>query len=101
MDLVFAVDGVLRTEEAGGLVDVIRGVSEDSIIGSIADFVIGSVISSLGRELSLLHYLSCSLVDNWSGVTGTMVYMPLISLPCRVQEDGEVVKHCLSRNIAI
>ena len=32
VDLVMAVEGALRTEEAGGLVDAIVGASEDSII---------------------------------------------------------------------
>ena len=32
VDLVMAVEGVLRTEEAGGLVDAIIGASEDSIV---------------------------------------------------------------------
>jgi len=32
MDLVMAVKGELRTAEAGGLVDVIAGAFEDSIV---------------------------------------------------------------------
>jgi hypothetical protein len=29
----------------------------------------------------------------WSAVAGTMIYMPLIRFPARVQEDGEVMEH--------
>jgi hypothetical protein len=50
VDLVLAVKGALRTEEAGGFVDAIVGSIVDSIVGSI----VGSAISTL--ELSLILF---------------------------------------------
>jgi hypothetical protein len=77
-----------RIEEVGGFVDAIVGVSEDSIVG-----LVGSVISSFENEFSLFLFLPFSVVDERSAVAGTMIYMPLIIFPARVQEDGEVMEH--------
>jgi hypothetical protein len=82
-----------RIEEVGGFVDAIVGVSEDSIVG----LVVGSVLS----QLSLFLFLPCSVVDERSVVAGTIIYMPLIILPARVQEDGEVIEDSLSRNMVV
>jgi hypothetical protein len=85
-----------RIEEVGGFVDAIVGVSEDSIVG-----LVGSVISSLENELSLFLFLPFSVVDERSAVAGTIIHMPLIIFPARVQEDGEVMEHFPSRNIVV
>jgi len=53
-------------------------------------FLLMSTISSL--ELSLFLFFPFLVVDK-SAVAGTMIYMPLISFPARVQEDGEVMEH--------
>jgi hypothetical protein len=82
-----------RIEEVGGFVDAIVAVSEDSIVGLIVD----SVLS----ELSLFLFLPYSVVDERSAVAGTMIYMPLIIFPARVQEDGEVMEHFPSRNMVV
>jgi hypothetical protein len=82
-----------RIEEVGEFVDAIVGVSEDSIVG----LVVGSVLS----ELSLFLFLPFSVVDERSAVAGTMIYMPLIIFPARVQEDGEVMEHFPSRNMVV
>jgi hypothetical protein len=75
VNLVCAVEGALSTEEAGGFIDAIVGVSEHSIVGSVVDSVfIGSVISTLERELSLFRFFPFSVVDR-SAVAGTIVYM--------------------------
>jgi hypothetical protein len=85
-----------RIEEVGGFVDAIVGVSEDSIVD-----LVGSVISSLESELSLFLFLPFVVVDERSAVAGTMIYMPLIILPARVQEYGEVMEHFPSQNIVV
>ena len=86
----------LRIDEVGGFLDAIVGVSEDSIVG-----LVGSVISSLESKLSLFLFLPFSVVDERSAVTGTMIYMPLIIFPARVQQDGEVMEHFPFRNIVV
>jgi len=88
-----AVEGALRTEEVGGPVDVIIGDSEDSIVGSL--------IITLGSDLSLFRFLPLSVVDDRSVVVGSMICMPLSSYLERVWEDGEMMKHIPSRNIVI
>jgi hypothetical protein len=93
VDLVLAVEGAHSTEEAGGFVDAIVGVSEDSILRSVVESAfIGSVISTVESELSLFLFFRFSVVDK-SAVAGTMIYMPLISFPARLKEDGEVMEH--------
>ena len=74
VDLVLAVEGARGADEAGGFVDAI----------------VGSAISTL--ELSLFLFFLFSVVDK-SVVAGTMIFMPSISFPARVQEDGEVKEH--------
>ena len=64
------------------------GALDDSIVGSIVGSILGSAI---GGELSL--FLLSSVVDDSSVVAGTMIYMPLISFPVRLHEDGEVTEH--------
>ena len=105
MDLVL---DALRTEEAGGFVDAIIGLIVDSIVGSeivgpivgsaIIGSIVGSAISTL--ELSLFLFFPFSVVDK-SAVVGTMIYMPLISFPARLPEDGEVMQHFPFRNIVV
>ena len=36
-----------------------------------------------------------------SAVAGTMIYMPLISFPARLNEDGEVMEHFPFLNIVV
>ena len=74
VDLVLAVEGACGADEAGGFVDAI----------------VGSAISTL--ELSHFLFFLFSVVDK-SAVAGTMIFMPSISFPARVQEDGEVKEH--------
>jgi len=74
---------------------IIGSIVGFAIIGSIVGFaiissIVGSAISTL--ELSLFLFFPFSVV-NKSAVAGTMIYMPLISFPARVQEDGEVMEH--------
>jgi hypothetical protein len=93
VDLVLAVEGALSTEEAGGFVDAVVVVSEESLVGSVVDFAfIGSVISTLESELSHFLFFPFSAVDR-SAVVETMIYMPLISFLARLKEDGEVMEH--------
>lgn len=92
-----AVEGALRREKAGGFVDAIVGVYEDLIVG----LVIGSMIRSLESELSPLLFLPILIVDDRSAVVRTVTYMPLIIFAVRGQEEGDVMEHCLSRNIVI
>jgi len=91
VDLVLSVEGALRTEDPGGFVDAVVGVSEDLIVG----LVVGSVIGSLEREHSLCLHCVFSVVDDKSGVGGTVIHMPLISLPATLQEDYKVMEHLL------
>ena len=65
----------------------------DLIVGSILCLIVGCAIIALGSELSLVLFLPFLVVDDTSEVAGTMIYMPLISFPARVQEDGEVMEH--------
>jgi hypothetical protein len=61
------------------------------IVGTVnVGSIVGSAISTL--ELSLLLFFPFSVVDK-SAVAGTMIVMPLICFPVRVQEDGEVMEH--------
>jgi len=70
------------------------GIVGSAIIGSI----VGSAISTL--ELSLFLFFPFSVVDK-SVLAGTKIFMPLISFPARLQEDGEVMEHFPFRNIVI
>jgi hypothetical protein len=76
-----ADQGACRAENPGGYFDAIV----DSVI-------IGSVISTLEIELSLLLFLRFPVVDDRSAVAVTMIYMPLTSFLSRVQEDGKVME---------
>jgi hypothetical protein len=104
VDLVLAVKGALRSEEAGVFVDAIVGsIVGSAIVGLIVGFaiigsIVGSAISTL--ELSLFLFFPFSVVDK-SAVAGTMIYMPLISFLARLQEDGEVMEHFWFRNIVV
>jgi len=85
LDLVLAVEGSLRAEAADGFVD--------AIVGSV---IIYSVMCTPESQHShfLLHPFS--LVNDRSAVPVTMMYMLLITFPARVQQDDEVMEHCLS-----
>ena len=99
-----------------GLVLAAIGALDDSIVDSIVGSIVGSVIvgstagfASIGLivgtaistlELSLFLFFSFLVVDT-SAVVGTMIYMPLISFPARVQEDGEVMEHFPFQNIVV
>jgi len=52
-----------------------------------------AAVGALGGELSLFLFFPFPVVDDRSAVAGTMIYMPLISFPARVQEDGKVMEH--------
>jgi len=82
-----------RTEEAGGLVG--------AIIGDTEDLIVGSLIITLGSELSLFLFLPLLVVNDRSAVAGTIIYMPLISYAARVQDDGEGMEHFPSLNIVV
>ena len=99
MDLVLAVKGALGTEEAGGFVDAIVSSIVYSIVGcAIVDSISDSAISPF--ELSLFLIFPFSEVDKSVGA-GTMIYMPLISFPAWLQEDGKVMEHFPFRNIVV
>jgi hypothetical protein len=83
------------------LILAVIGALDDSTVGSIVGSIVGSAISTFGSELSLFLFLPFSVVDDRSAVTETMIYMPLISFPARVQEDGEVMEHFPFRNIVV
>ena len=68
------------------------------IAGSIVVWIVGSAISTL--ELSLFLFFPFSVVDK-SAVAGTMIYIPLISFPATLQEDGEVMEQFPFRNIVV
>jgi hypothetical protein len=74
---------------------------DDSIVGSaivgsiVRCAIVGSIVGSavIGSiELSIFLFFPFSVVDK-SVVTGNLIYMPSISFPARVQEDGEVMEH--------
>jgi hypothetical protein len=71
--------------------DSIVGLIVGSIVHSIQGSIVGSVGSTLGSELFLYLRLPFLGVDDGSAVVGNMVYIPLVSFPARVQEDGEVI----------
>jgi len=73
------------------------GALDDSIVGSIVSSIVGSIVG----DLSLVLLFPFSEVDDRSAVAGTMIYMPLISFPWRLQEDGEVMEHFLFRNLVV
>jgi len=68
-------------------------VYADLIVGSIVGSIVSSSISALRTEVSLVLFLSSSVVDDRSVVAGAMTYTPLIGFPATVQEDGEVVEY--------
>jgi len=100
VDLVLAAIDALDDSTVGSIVGygIIDSIVGSVIVGSIVDSaiigsIVGSAISTL--ELSLFVFFLLSVVDK-SAVAGTMIYMPLISFPARVQEDGKVMEHFLS-----
>jgi hypothetical protein len=104
VDLVLAAIGAFADSIVGSILGSIVGsaiigsIVGSAIIGSIVGSaiigsIVGSAIIALGSELSLFLFLPFSVVDDRSAVAGTMIYMPLISFPARVQEDGEVMEH--------
>jgi len=106
VDLVLAAIGALDDSIVGSIVGaaIIGSIVGSAIVGSIVGFVIigsivgfaiiGSIVGFAISTLELLLFLffPFSVVDK-SAVAGTMIYMPLISFPARVQEDGEVMGH--------
>jgi len=77
------------------------GALDDSIVGSILGSIVGSSVGSIVGELSLFLLCPFSVDDDSSAVAGTMIYMPLISFPARLQEDGDVMEHFPFRNIVV
>ena len=72
----------------------------DSVLAAIGahdDSIVGSIV----RELSLGLLCPFPVVHDRSAVAGTMIYMPLISFPVRLQEDGKVIEHFPFRNIVV
>jgi len=97
VDIVLAAIGAFDDSIADSIVGLIECLIEGLIVGSIVD----SVFSTLGSELSLFLFLPFLVVDDRSAVAGTMIYMPLVSFPERVQEDGDVMEHFLFQNIVV
>jgi len=89
--------GIVRDFQLDLILAVI-GALDDSTVGLIVGLIVGSAISTLGSKLSHFLFLPFSVVDDRSAVAETMISMPLISLPARVQEDGEVMEHFRFRN---
>jgi len=77
------------------------GALDDSIVGSIVHSIVGSIVYSIVGDRSLFVLFSFSVVDDRSAVAGTIIYIALITLPARLQEDGEVLEHFPFRNIVI
>jgi hypothetical protein len=107
VDLVFAAIGALDDSIVGSVIvgSIVGSVIIGSIVGSaivgsviVGSAIVGSAISTL--ELSLFLFFPFLVVDK-SAVAGTMIYMPLISFPARLQEDGEGMKHFPFRNIVV
>jgi len=64
-------------------------------IGAPDDSIVGSIVG----ELSLFLLFQFLVVDDRSAVAGTMIYMPSISFPARLQDNGEVMEHFPFREI--
>jgi len=105
VDLVLAAIGALDDSIVGSIVrSIVGSIVGSAIVGSIVGSaivgliigsaiigsIVGSAISTL--ELSLFLFFPFLVVDK-SVVAATMIYMPMISFPARVQEDGEVMEH--------
>jgi len=52
-----------------------------------------AAVGALGCELSLFLILAFLVVNDWSVDTGTMTYMPLVSLSARMQGYDKVMEH--------
>jgi len=95
-DLVLAAIRALDDSIVGSIVGsvIVGSIVGFAIVGSIVCSIVGSIVGSAisTLELSLFLCFSFSVVDK-SAVAGTMIYMPLISSPARVQENGEVMEH--------
>jgi len=94
------------TECVVGYVEAIVGVSEYLSVGLVVGFLVGShiipsEISTLTGELSLFPIFTFLIVNDGSVVMETIKYMPLISFPVRLKEDGELMEHCPSRNLVL
>lgn len=48
-----------------------------------------------------MFFLLFSVVNNRSAVVGTVIYTPLICVPGRLQEDGQVMEYCPFHNIVV
>ena len=84
--------------------EIVRNFRVDLIlaaIGALDDSIIGSIVGSIVGELSLILLFPFLVVNDGSAVVGTMIYMPLISFPARLQEDGEVMKDFPFWNIVV
>jgi hypothetical protein len=82
--------------------EIVRDIRVDLVLSDlIVGSTVGCLISAPGSEVSLFHFLPFSVVDDRCAVAGTMIYMPLISCPARVQEDGKVMEHFPFRNIVV
>jgi len=106
VDLVLAAIGAVDDLIVGSIVGcanvgsivgsaIVGSMLCSAIVGSIVGYaIIGSIVgfAICTDELSLFLFFPCSVVDK-SAVAGTMIYLPLISFPARVQEDGEVIEH--------
>jgi len=93
VDSVSEVKDSLCNEEPDGFVNAIVGVSDDLIVGSVVgSAIIGSVIITLHSELSIFRFLAFSVVGS-RAVAGSMINMPLIRFPARLQKDAEVREH--------
>jgi len=66
-------------------------------IGALDDSVVGCIVG----ELSVFLLFLFLVVDDRSAFTGTIIYVPLISLPARLQEDDEVMEHFPFQNIVV
>ena len=76
---------------------------DDLIVSSIeGSAIIGLIVASaiITFELSLILIFPFSVVEK-SVIAETMIYMPLICFPARLQEDGEIMEHFPFRNIVI
>jgi len=103
VDLVLTAIGTFADSIVGSIEGwIVVSVIIGSIVGSvIIRSLVGSAISALVSELSVFLFLPFSAVNDRSAVVGTVIYMPLISFPARVQEDGKVMDHFPFQNIVV
>jgi hypothetical protein len=73
----------------------------NSTISSIVGVIVRAMISTVESEQSFVPLPQLLVVDHMSAVSQTMISMPLISFPERVQKDDKVIEHFPFGNMVI